>query len=300
MVNHIVVTVINTSAVRTFFKVFYKTFHCFIRCNYINRPVEVAVFGFCNICIVHIVRAGFKVRTVFVTALCCTFWGKLGLVVFKAAKAAYCLAVLTCKPQINIHIVTAFLQYHRAGFGGIAPVAANKTVCLVPVKHIFDSVNGHYFTDCTAVDNFLHFSVERCVSQNMAHHNVKPFFVGKVCNFDAFVKLGGNWFFQQQMISFFQSRHCVTVVLTVHCGNNHNISHPVSLQHLLGAVKLHFGSYAVFFAEHCQLFRDDICRSSKFNSVFKVFQGFGICVAAAAQTCKCNFQFGHRFVSFPA
>ena len=99
MVNHIVVTVINTSAVRTFFKVFYKTFHCFIRCNHINRPVEVAVFGFCNIGIVYIVRAGFKMRAVFVTALCCTFWGKLWFVVFKAAKAAYCLTGVLQSPS---------------------------------------------------------------------------------------------------------------------------------------------------------------------------------------------------------
>ena len=98
------------------------------------------------------------------------------------------------KPQQNVHIVTGLLQNHRACLVAVAPVPAYKAVRLMPVRYVFNCLNGYNVADRPRIDKTFQFSVKRRVAQNMAHHDMPFISFRRLFNFTALRKIGETGF----------------------------------------------------------------------------------------------------------
>ena len=59
------------------------------------------------------------------------------------------------QPKKDIHVVAGLLQDHGAAFFAVAPVAAYKAMRLVPIRHIFNGLNGYNIPYCSRIDQTL-------------------------------------------------------------------------------------------------------------------------------------------------
>ena len=73
-----------------------------------------------------------------------------------------------CQPGKNVHVVTAFLKNHGTGGGIVCPVAADKTVSLVPVAHVLYLLHRQNLSETSAVYDSLDLAVKRSVAEYVA------------------------------------------------------------------------------------------------------------------------------------
>ena len=72
------------------------------------------------------------------------------------------------QPLYDIEIVTAFLQNHRAGFVGIPPIAADKTVRVMPIGNVFRLFYSAHLSQSALGQNLFYRPKKRRIAQHMA------------------------------------------------------------------------------------------------------------------------------------
>lgn len=86
--------------------------------------------------------------------------------------------------------MTALCKDYRARLIESAPVAADIRVSKMPVRHVFDCIDGLYFSDDAFVEQFFDRLIELRVAKDMANYNNAVTFVRFFLKLDTFLKAG--------------------------------------------------------------------------------------------------------------
>ena len=108
--------------------------------------------------------------------------------------------------------MAALLQDHAGGKRLIAPVAAHKGVRLMPVAHLFNSLDAHRLADGAVLQQFLDSLVKHGIAQHVAYRHLPPQLQRQIGQFPALLRRRGNRLFQQQIVSPEQRGLRLTVV----------------------------------------------------------------------------------------
>ena len=131
----------------------------------------------------------------------CAFRGVFWTEVPQVAEGYDLLCLTVCQPGHQVHVVAGFLQDHRTGLVGSAPVAADKTVGNVEIANVLVVLNGNDFSQLSGVQNLLQSGIEGRVAQHMANHD---FAAKPLCLFGdghTFQRVRRDGLFQQNVVA---------------------------------------------------------------------------------------------------
>jgi len=92
-----------------------------------------------------------------------SLWGVLRFEIGETSKRSDLPRARIGEPNQQIQIMTGFGEDHRACLAGIAPVAADITMGLMPIGHIFIMLNGDQFADSSGIDQVFYRRKEWCI-----------------------------------------------------------------------------------------------------------------------------------------
>ena len=193
------------------------------------------------------------------------------------------------KPEQNVHVMAAFLQDHAGRKTGIAPVAAHKAVCLMPVADRLNGLNVDGIADGAAVKKLLDLLIERRIAQNMADGHFPVARKGEVGKFTALRCFRCDGLFKQQMVVLEKRFLGLGIMAAVRRADQHDIGQARLGEHFFCR------SIAGAFvdpgqtAHTGQLFRIDVSSSDDFCLFGHVDQDFGVGVlSAGAASGNCD------------
>ena len=106
------------------------------------------------------------------------------------------------QPRVNIHVVAALLQDHRACFAAVPPVAAHERVRLMPVADVFVRADRDDLADPAAVEDTFQRVVKRRVPQHVADNDFARTVPCSLDDAAALRKIGRNRLFHQNVVPF--------------------------------------------------------------------------------------------------
>ena len=154
-----------------------------------------------------------------------------------AAEAGDGLAPLPQQPGEDVHIVAGLLEDHGAALPGIAPVAPDEGVGLVPVAHVLVGADAHHVPDAAAGDQFFQLIVEGGVPQHMADNDPARALLLHLQDLPALVQVRRDGLLHQDVVALPQGGDGVAHVLPVHGGHHHDVRQPGLGEHVLHAGK---------------------------------------------------------------
>ena len=92
------------------------------------------------------------------------------------------------------------LKAHGTGRLAVSPVSADKAVCLMPVAHVLDGLDGDDVTDDAGSNQFLHLREKWRIAEHVTDNDFPVVFFRRFQELTALSGIGGDGFFHQQQV----------------------------------------------------------------------------------------------------
>ena len=117
------------------------------------------------------------------------------------------------------------LKAHGTGRLAVSPVSADKAVCLMPVAHVLDGLDGDDVTDDAGSNQFLHLREKWRIAEHVTDNDFPVVFFRRFQELTALSGIGGDGFFHQNVVSSFQSGKRLGDVIAVLGADKYGIGH---------------------------------------------------------------------------
>ena len=174
-------------------------------------------------------------------------------------------------------------QNNGTAFLTVSPVSTDKAVAEMFKADVLRCRNVLNPADLSLLNQAMDRGMERRIAQHMTHHDDPSAFLCLFPDLDAFFQIRGNGLFQQQMVTFFQCRNCISVMILILCGDDHYISHFRLIQKFFTGYKAVFRRNTICIHRNFTLGVPGIRHGNDFHilRVSALVNGISIATAAA-------------------